>query len=326
MLDLHRLRLLRELKHRGTLVAVADALSYTPSAISQQLSLLESEAGVPLLERVGRRVQLTAQAQTLVAHTEALLQRLEQAEADLAASTSDITGTLRVASFQTAALALIPPALSRLAHLHPHLRVEVTQMEPEDSLPALVARRFDLVVGEEYPGHPGPRAPEVELEDLIRDPMRLALPEARTRTSALSDLRDQSWVMEPEGTAARSWATAVCRDAGFEPDVRYTSPDLLLHIRLVTTGHAAALLPDLASSQGPHLTATLRPLPGNPARRIFTAVRAGAGTHPAVTAVRAGLREATKTQGTTIPTRARDTASEPRRPGRGAAHTSHPQN
>src|SRR5690349_9657234 len=114
MLDMHRLRLLRELKHRGTLAAVAAALSYSPSSISQQLSLLETEVGVPLLEPVGRRVRLTPQAEILVGHAEALLERLEQAEADVAASLTELTGTLRVASFQTASLAVLPAALTRL--------------------------------------------------------------------------------------------------------------------------------------------------------------------------------------------------------------------
>ncbi|MGH1554350.1 LysR family transcriptional regulator [Streptomyces sp. L7] len=97
MFDLHRLRLLRELKHRGTLAAVAAALSYSPSAVSQQLSQLESEVGVPLLVPVGRRVRLTPQAEILVEHTEAVLKRLEEAEADIATSLTDLTGTLRIA-------------------------------------------------------------------------------------------------------------------------------------------------------------------------------------------------------------------------------------
>ena len=97
VLDLHRLRLLRELKHRGTLAAVAEALAYTPSAISQQLSVLETEAGVPLLERAGRRVRLTPAAERLVEHTEAILERLEQARADLDASAASISGTVRIA-------------------------------------------------------------------------------------------------------------------------------------------------------------------------------------------------------------------------------------
>ena len=287
MLDLHRLRLLRELKHRGTLAAVAKALSYSPSAISQHLSRLESEAGVRLLEPVGRGVRLTPQADILVAHAEAVLERLEQAQASIALSLADITGTLRVAAFQTAALSLIPPTLSRLAELHPMLRVEVTEMEPEESLPRLVARRFDLVLGEEYPGHPQFRPPELEQEDLIGDPMRLARPVGGPNAAPgeLRELAATPWVLEPEGTAARHWAVALCRDAGFEPEVRFQSTDLLLHVRLVETGHAAAFLPDLVwldRAPPDHLL----PLPGAPVRRIFTAVRRGAGQQPAVRALR----------------------------------------
>lgn len=176
MFDLHRLRLLRELKHRGTLAAVAAALSYAPSSVSQQLSQLEAEVGVPLLEPAGRRVRLTSQAEILVAHTEAVLERLERAEAEIATSLSDLTGTLRIASFQTAALALVPTALGLLRDLHPQLRVHVTHMEPERALPALLARDFDLVLAEENPGNPHPRPSELEQEDLLDDPLHLALP------------------------------------------------------------------------------------------------------------------------------------------------------
>src|SRR6185295_3921696 len=173
MYDLHRLRVLRELKHRGTLAAVARALAYSPSAISQQLSLLEAEVGVPLLEPVGRRVRLTDQAEILVAHTEAILRQLETAEADLATSLSELRGTLRIASFQTAALTLVPTALDRLRGLHPSLRVHVTQVEPEVALPALQTRDFDLVIAEEYPGNPNPRPAGLDSEDLFDDALHL---------------------------------------------------------------------------------------------------------------------------------------------------------
>src|SRR3954453_17214792 len=119
MLDLRRLRLLRELSARGTIGAVAEALSYTPSAVSQQLARLEQEAGVPLLERVGRNVRLTAAAHTLVGHTEALLERLEAAEADLEATAEHVTGTLRVATIQSPGLYLLAPALQRVAPAAP---------------------------------------------------------------------------------------------------------------------------------------------------------------------------------------------------------------
>ena len=115
MLDVYRLRLLRELDRRGTLAAVARALSYSPSAISQQLSQLETETGVTLLEPVGRGVRLTPLARLLVTHTEAILERLEEAEAELRTAATEVRGTLRVASFQSVLFALIPSVLTRLA-------------------------------------------------------------------------------------------------------------------------------------------------------------------------------------------------------------------
>ncbi|MEU3989626.1 LysR substrate-binding domain-containing protein [Streptomyces platensis] len=309
MFDLHRLRLLRELKHRGTLAAVATALSYSPSSVSQQLSQLETEVGVPLLEPVGRRVRLTQQAEILVAHTEAVLERLERAEADIATSLTDLTGTLRVASFQTAALALVPPALTSLRGSHPRLRVHVMQMEPERALPGLLARDFDLVIAEEYPGNPNPRPDELEQEELCHDPLWLAHPhragtggaadatDAAGPTARLRALADHPWVLEPEGTAARHWAMTLCRSADFEPDVRFESTDLLLHLRLVEQGHAAALLPDLVWDGRP-ATVPLHRLPrGQRARRLFTAIRRGRGRHPAIRACRQALREAVGASG-----------------------------
>jgi DNA-binding transcriptional LysR family regulator len=290
--DLHRLRLLRELKHRGTLAAVASALSYCPSSISQQLSLLESEAGVPLLERVGRGVRLTPQAEVLVAHTEAVLEQLEQAEADIASSLSELTGTLRIASFQTAALALVPTALALLYDAHPGLRIQVTQMEREGALSALLAHDVDLVIDVEYPGDPSPCHAELEQEFLGDDSMHLVYPGVTNATKvqeALRMLADHPWVMEPDGTAARRWAMTVCRGAGFEPDVRYESADLLLHLRLVEQGHAAALLPDLVWL-GRRRTIPLRPVPfGQKTRTLVTAVRRGSSRHPAIQTGRQAL-------------------------------------
>ncbi|MEU1372205.1 LysR substrate-binding domain-containing protein [Streptomyces triculaminicus] len=290
--DLHKLRLLRELKHRGTLSAVAAALSYSPSSVSQQLSQLEAQVGLPLLEPVGRRVRLTPQAEILVAHTEAVLEQLERAEADLATSLAGLTGRLRIACYQTAAFALAPNALTLLRDAHPGLRVHLTQAEPEQALPALLAHDFDLVVTEEYPGSPGPRPTGLELEELHEDALRLAIPPGEGRAVRLADLRDRPWVLEPEGSAARHWALTLCRTAGFEPDVRFESADLLFHARLVEQGHAVAFLPDLLWS-GRTPTVTLHPLPqGLNARKIITAVRVGSSRHPAVEACREALRQA----------------------------------
>jgi DNA-binding transcriptional LysR family regulator len=126
------------------------------------------------------------------------------------------------------------------------------------------------------------------------DPIHLARPAAsvgaRPRIRSLLDLADQSWVMEPVGSPARQWSTALCRSAGFEPDVRFDSTDLRFHLRLVETGHATALVPDLARRADDDVH--FEPVPGRPARRVFTATRRGAGERPAIRAVRDGLRHA----------------------------------
>src|SRR3954471_9808605 len=130
MLELRRLRLLRELHQRGTIAAVADALQFTPSAVSQQLGPLEREAGVPLLERAGRGVRLTDQGLVLVEHADALLERAARAEADLAAGGGDVTRRGRIAGFQSGALRLALPAMEALAGTAPRLRCELVEAEP----------------------------------------------------------------------------------------------------------------------------------------------------------------------------------------------------
>ena len=201
MLDLRRLRLLRELSARGTIGAVAEALSYSPSAVSQQLALLEREAGVPLLERAGRNVRLTAAAQRLVVHTDALLARVEEAEADLEATAEQITGTVKVAAIQSAGLYLLAPALRRLSLAHPALRVEVTDAEPETTMPALALGTLDLVLGDEYPFLPLPPDPRLDLEPLLEERFRVMLP-ADHRLAAGGGLKA---ARSGEGFRVRAW-------------------------------------------------------------------------------------------------------------------------
>lgn len=307
MLDVRRLRLLSELKVRGTLAGVAEALAYTPSAVSQQLALLEKEAGVELLQKVGRRVQLTPQAEILVQHTTLLLERLEIAEADMTASLTTVSGTVRVAVFQSAAHAVIPQALTLLGAEYPDLRVEITEREPELGLFEVSARDFDLVIAEQYPGHTRAHWTDLDRVNLAADILRLAVPPAspgngdagatpggRTPASAIAGLRDAAswpWVMEPEGTASRQWATQLCRSAGFEPDVRFETADLIAHIRLIQSGNAVGVLPDLVWS-GAEPTVRLLGLPGAPERTVFTAARRSSAGRPGVVAVRNALERA----------------------------------
>jgi DNA-binding transcriptional LysR family regulator len=287
VLDLHRLRLLRELHRRGTITAVGKALGFSPSAVSQQLATLERETGVRLLEQVGRRLRLTPGGELLVAHAETLLTEMERAESALAAADQDVVGTLRVAAFHSAVLALVSPVLGLLRDAHPQLRVEVSELEPEASLPALAAGELDLVVAEEYPGRPLPWDSALERTVLFRDPLVLATPVSWSARS-LEDLSGLAFVMEPAGTASRQWALATCRQAGVEPDVRYTTTDLKIHLHLVADQLAAALLPELSGvrTRG---EVEVHELPGRPARAVFAATRVAAAEHPGVQAFRQAL-------------------------------------
>ncbi len=292
MLDIHRLRLLRELDRLGTLAAVARALNYSPSAISQQLSLLESETGATLLEHVGRGVRLTAQARILVRHTEAILERMELAEAELAASMTKVTGTLRVASFQSVALALVPGALSDLGARHPALRVQLTQLDAGPAFAGLLAHDFDLVLGEDYPGHARTRLPGVDEETLARDEIRCAVPpDGPWHRATLAELAGAPFVFDPAGLSPGDWARQLCRVAGFEPDARFVSTDLLFQTRLVETGHAVAFVPDLLWTDRDRGAIELIALPGRPTRRVYTVVRSGSAEQPAIQAFRQALRE-----------------------------------
>ncbi|WP_062293171.1 LysR family transcriptional regulator [Demequina phytophila] len=288
MLDLTRLVALRELALRGTIAAAADALGYTASAVSQQLAALEREAGVPLTIRAGRGVVLTPAGERLVARTHELLDTMEVAEAELHADSARLTGTVRLAVFQSAALTLVTGALLRLRESHPDVRVVVTQTEPEEAFADTWAREYDLVVAEEYPQHSAPHYPGVVRRPLVRDELLLAVGGDWAGASSVRDLSQAAWVMEPHGTATRHFAEQTCRLAGFEPDVRFASSDLQAHVQLVEKGLAVAILPGLMVAYS-GIDARLMPLEGGPRRTVFAAMRATSRLDPAVEAVRLAL-------------------------------------
>src|SRR6059058_5612368 len=181
MIDVRRLLLLRELQARGTVAAVAEALAYSPSAVSQGLAALQREAGVPLTERVGRRLRLTEAGVRLVVHADALLERLEVAETELQAAAQLVAGRLRLSAVQSAALSLVPPALVALAERHPALRVELVEAEPEAALPAVALGELDVAIAEEYDHAPRAAPPSLERVELCRDEILQARPRAAPR-------------------------------------------------------------------------------------------------------------------------------------------------
>jgi DNA-binding transcriptional LysR family regulator len=147
------------------------------------------------------------------------------------------------------------------------------------------------VIAEEYPGHPLPRSSETDHQVLVHDELHLVVP-ASWSVRRLEELADHPFVMESVGSTARSWANAACREAGFEPDVRYSSSDLLVHLRMVEEGLAAALLPVLAGAEE-RQGVRVRPLENSPERKIVTAVRRGALQHPKTRTFTEALRSGT---------------------------------
>jgi DNA-binding transcriptional LysR family regulator len=300
MLDLRRLRLLRELSARGTIGAVAESLSYSPSAVSQQLAALEKEAGVKLLERAGRNVRLTAAGQTLVGHADALLARVEEAEADLSATAGQVTGTVRIAAFQSAGLFLLAPALGRLTTKHPALRAEVEDAEAETTLPSLALGAIDLVLGDEYPLVPRRPDPRIEVQPLLREQFRVVLPAGHPLAQdggpvPLAALRDEPWAAgKPDGDYAELTVRACRSIGGFEPEIRHRSNDLLIILALVAAGQAVTLLPDLVGADRDPAVA-VRDVAETPLERtVFTAIRRSSTRRPAVIALRSALEEEVK--------------------------------
>ncbi|SIR58374.1 LysR family transcriptional regulator [Micromonospora avicenniae] len=306
MLDVRRLRLLYDLSRLGTIAAVAQAHTYTPSAVSQQLSALEREAGVALLERNGRRVTLTPAGRVLVVHAETVLAALEQATAALVAVATGLTGPLRIGAFPTAVRTLLPATLVALGR-HPGLELTVTELDPVAVPDALRERRLDVGLLHDYDVVPVEPDPALDTMPLLDETVFLAIPEAGPPTalaadelsadagspadgSALGAVRDAAWIVATPGTLCHTVTLQVCRAAGFTPRVRHRADDFTAVLALVAAGQGVSLVPQLAAAQPPD-GVRLVPLPTR--RRTRIAYRRGAAAHPAVAAFVNAIRAAT---------------------------------
>jgi len=295
MLDPRRLAVLREFAVRGTIAAAADALAFTPSAVSQQLAQLQREAGVELFRKVGRRLELTDAGRTLVARADELLARIEEIDAELAAQAEEVRGTVRIGAFQTAASAIVIPALDRLAERHPRLRVELVEAEAEESLPVLERGGLDVAIAEEYEHAPRPRSAQLRREYLEPDEMVLALPRGHPaakgkRPVSLASLHATEWVAARADTAFGDMFARVCRSVGgFEPEIRHRVNEMELLLDIVASG-AAALVPALGRPERDARVAVHRIAEGHVSRALFVAVRESDRTRPSTAAVVAAIR------------------------------------
>ncbi|GAA4988709.1 LysR family transcriptional regulator [Kineococcus glutinatus] len=298
MLDVRRLRVLREFAVHGTVTATARALAYTPSAVSQQLAALEAETGHRLLERAGRGVRLTDAGRVLVAHADAVLAEVERAEAVLAAHAAGDVGSLRLAAFPTAARALAAPAAGLLRTTHPGLDVELTEMEQHESLHLLATGDLDAVLGHHAAGQPRPGPRPVATELLLVDPVHVALPRDHPRAGdAVVDaalLREETWLAAHPDAPCSQILEATCRAAGFAPRTRHRAMDYDVVLAMVAAGLGLGLVSRLALGPVP-AQVVLRPLAGGAARHVWLATRPGGLQRPAVRHLLAALRSTVQT-------------------------------
>jgi molybdate transport repressor ModE-like protein len=302
MLEVKRLRVLREVARTGSFSAAAEELGYTQSAVSQQISALERETGTRLLQRGARGVTLTEAGRTLVEHADAILARLSVAEEELEAIAGLRGGRLRLASFPTAGATLVPLAIAMFSERHPDVELSLIEAEPEDSLPALRAGDLDVALTFEYSSLPGSvyaqQREEAELLHLIDDPMHVALPLdhplAHRRTVRLEQLSEESWSQADCGGMCGRMHHAACEAAGFEPRVGFQSDDYNVVQGLVAAGVAISLIPEMALSNQRDDIAIVSLGKRAPVRRVCAATLPSALRAPATDAMLDILTEAAR--------------------------------
>ncbi|MGH3153306.1 MAG: LysR family transcriptional regulator [Streptosporangiaceae bacterium] len=286
MLDVRRLRVLHAVSAHGSVTAAAAALGYSAPAVSQQLAALEREIGMRLTERAGRGIELTPAAAILVGHTDALLARLDAAESDLAVLRDQVSGRVALAAFPSAAAALVAPAWAALTRSAPQVQLELTEMEPEESLPALLRGELDVAVAHEYDLLPRPLDPLFERRELLSDPVLLAVRDDSPLDGPvpLGSLSGQPFLAPRERTSCAEMIQRACARAGFVPRVVARATDFAVLLSLVAAGAGVTLVPELAARWLPPGVRLLPP--AEPVtRQVFTVSRRGGDRKPAVRVV-----------------------------------------
>jgi DNA-binding transcriptional LysR family regulator len=309
MVDLRRLRALRELSDRGTIAATADALHLTPSAVSQQLAVLEREVGQPLLEPNGRTVRLTPAATAVLAHADALFSEVERMDATLAALAGGAVGTVRVGAFSTAIRGLVVPAVGRLRETSPGLDLVIRDVESPEVFDAVALGEMDVGISMEHSGAPGRDDDRFARFELMRDVLDVALPvghELAGGDAGLTDLAGHPWIAPPEGWSCDDVIRVACSAAGFTPNVAHRSGDWTAIMAMVSAGLGVAVVPRLAQDPPPP-GVVIRRLRGEPAaRHLFVICRRGAEDHPAIGATISAIRASVD-----APQRPRSTTPKP---------------
>ena len=276
MLDVKRMRVLREVAAEQSFSAAAQKLGYTQSAVSQQVAALERETGTTLIERNPRGIRLTDAGEALVRHADAILARLADAEAELEAIAGLRGGRLRLGSFPTAGATLIPRAVAKFSQRHPAVELSLAEADPIESLPRLKAGELDLVLVDDTSGVL--EQSELDFEHILDDPLHLAIPVdhplADKQRVRIQDLAEEQWIQPTQACACSRATEMACANAGFQPRVAYESDDFGVVQGLVAAGVGVALIPELALI-GERPDIVVRRIDTKPGfRRIYAAVLA----------------------------------------------------
>ena len=275
MLDVRRMRVLREVASRGSFSAAAEALSFTQSAVSQQVAALEREAGTKLLERGSRGVRLTDAGRALVSHADVILARIEDAEEELAALAGLRGGRLRIASFQSAGATLVPHAVKAFHDRHPKVELGMIETEPDEAQVRLRSGDIDLALVYDFEPLPDTLGDDLELTHLIDDRYDAILavehPLAGRKRIRLTDLALEPWIAGTPQCGCREITDRACRDAGFDLSVAFEADETMAAQALVAAGVGVTIFPRLALNPL-HSGVVARSLgPGAPVRRIWAA-------------------------------------------------------
>ncbi len=294
MLDVKRLRILREVAQRGSFSAAADSLHLTQSAVSQQIATLERETGTTLVDRNRGNLRLTDPGAVLVGHADAVIARLGEAERELHEIEGLHGGRVRMVSFPTAGATVVIKAVASFRHKYPDVGIQLTEAEPETSIPQLRAGEHDLALVYDYDYVPLTDERDLEVHLLLEEHMQLALPKdhplAGDEKVNLADLSEETWVIGTDEGRCGFNCLLACRNAGFEPNIGFQSDDYQVHQSLVSAGMGVSLVPELLlTGRNPGLRA-LDIVPDAPVRRVWAMTRPEATRAPATNAMLAVLR------------------------------------
>jgi DNA-binding transcriptional LysR family regulator len=288
VLDLTRLRVLLAVARHGSVTAAAAALNYAQPSVSHHLARLEAETGARLVQRAGRGIRLTEAGTLLADRAEEILGRLDAAESELDALTGVRAGRVRLAAFPSALGTFVATAVAEFRAAHPGVEVSLTEAEPPQALAALRAGEVELALA--FSHEPGGLPSGMRAIPLLDEPLYLITPSGHPGTT-LADFADTPWIGGCE--RCRAHLLACCAQAGFAPNIAFTTDDYVAVQSLVTAGVGVATLPGLAISAARNPSVRATRVPGA-SRHVFALAYGEPPDPPATAALLAALREAAK--------------------------------